>query len=208
MAKRVEGRSDKLLECAKAEFLEMGFQEASLRVIAAKADTSTGAIYTRFQDKEGLFYALADGTVNRLLDWFEKGQQAFADQPSETQEKDVFTYKPDLWEELVNYIYDHWDIFRLLVRCADNSCYDDMLNRMIDIEVNYTYKFLESTGNKALANGALTPMLVHMLSNAFYSGLFEVVRHQMSKDDALTYVRQLRRFFVCGWADLLESKPL
>ncbi len=208
MAKRVEGRSDKLLECAKAEFLEMGFQEASLRVIAAKADTSTGAIYTRFQDKEGLFQALADDTVSRLLDWFEKGQQAFADQPSETQEKDVFTYKPDLWEELVNYIYDHWDVFRLLVRCADNSCYDNMLNRMIDIEVNYTYKFLESTGNKALANGALTPMLVHMLSNAFYSGLFETVRHQMSKDDALTYVRQLRRFFVCGWADLLDSKPL
>lgn len=208
MAKRVEGRSDKLLECAKAEFLEMGFQEASLRVIAAKADTSTGAIYTRFQDKEGLFHALVDDTVSRLLDWFEKGQQAFADQPSETQEKDVFTYKPDLWEALVNYIYDHWDVFRLLVRCADNSCYDNMLNRMIDIEVNYTYKFLESTGNQALANGALTPMLVHMLSNAFYSGLFETVRHQMSKEDALTYVRQLRRFFVCGWADLLDSKPL
>jgi len=208
MAKRVEGRSDKLLECAKAEFLEMGFQEASLRVIAAKADTSTGAIYTRFQDKEGLFHALVDDTVSRLLDWFEKGQQAFADQPSETQEKDVFTYKPDLWEELVNYIYDHWDVFRLLVRCADNSCYDNMLNRMIDIEVNYTYKFLESTGNQALANGALTPMLVHMLSNAFYSGLFETVRHQMSKEDALTYVRQLRRFFVCGWADLLDSKPI
>jgi AcrR family transcriptional regulator len=208
MAKRVEGRSDKLLECAKAEFLEMGFQEASLRVIAAKADTSTGAIYTRFQDKEGLFHALVDDTVSRLLDWFEKGQQAFADQPSETQKKDVFTYKPDLWEELVNYIYDHWDVFRLLVRCADNSCYDDMLNRMIDIEVNYTYRFLESTGNKALANGALTPMLVHMLSNAFYSGLFETVRHQMSKEDALTYVRQLRRFFVCGWADLLDSKPI
>ena len=208
MAKRVEGRSDKLLECAKAEFLEMGFQEASLRVIAAKADTSTGAIYTRFQDKEGLFHALVDDTVSRMLDWFEKGQQAFADQPSETQKKDVFTYKPDLWEELVNYIYNHWDVFRLLVRCADNSCYDEMLTRMIDIEVNYTYKFLESTGNKALANGALTPMLVHMLSNAFYSGLFETVRHQMSKDDALTYVRQLRRFFVCGWADLLDSKPL
>ena len=104
MAKRVEGRSDRLLECAKAEFLEMGFQEASLRVIAAKADTSTGAIYTRFQDKEGLFHALVDDTANCLLDWFEKGQRAFANQPSETQKKDVFTYKPDLWEELVNYI--------------------------------------------------------------------------------------------------------
>ncbi len=207
MAKRVEGRSDRLLECAKAEFLEMGFQEASLRVIAAQADTSTGAIYTRFQDKEGLFHALVDDTVNHLLDWFEKAQEAFASQPSETQKLDIFTYKPDLWEELIDYIYDHWDVFRLLVRCADNACYDEMLNRIIDIEVSYTHRFLESTGNRALTNGALTPMLLHMLSNAYYSGLFETVRHHMPKKNALTYVHQLRRFFVCGWSDLLGIKP-
>ena len=60
MAKRVEGRSDRLLECAMAEFMEMGYQEASLRVIAAKAETTTGSIYTRFRDKEGLFHALVD----------------------------------------------------------------------------------------------------------------------------------------------------
>ena len=119
----------------------------------------------------------------------------------------MFTYKPDLWEELIDYIYDHWDVFRLLVRCADHACYDEMLNRIIDIEVNYTHRFLESTGNSALTDGALTPMLLHMLSNAYYSGLFETVRHEMPKNDALAYVRQLRRFFVCGWADLLGTRP-
>lgn len=207
MAKRVEGRSDRLLECAKTEFLEMGFQDASLRVIAAQADTSTGAIYTRFQDKEGLFHALVDDTVHQLLTWFEQGQQSFAEQPSEIQKQDVFTYEPDLWEELIEYIYAHWDAFRLLVRCTDHPCFDDMLNRLVDIEVQYTYKFLESTGNETLMNGALSPMLAHMLSSAFYSGLFETVRHEMPKEEAQNYVRQLRRFFVCGWADLLGIKP-
>ena len=207
MAKRVKGRSDKLLECAKAEFLEMGFQDASLRVIAAKADTSTGAIYTRFQDNDGLFHALVDDTISQLIKWFENGQQAFANQSSEAQKEDVFTYKPDLWEELVDYIYAHWDVFRLLVRCSDNVCYDEMLNRIIEIEVRYTYRFLESTDNRALSNGNLTPMLAHMLANSYYSGLSEIVRHEMSKDDAMAYVCQLRRFFVCGWADLLGIKP-
>lgn len=36
MAKRVEGRSDRLLECAKTEFLEMGFQDASLDLMVLK----------------------------------------------------------------------------------------------------------------------------------------------------------------------------
>ena len=207
MAKRVEGRSDKLLECAKAEFLEMGFQEASLRVIAAKADTSTGAIYTRFGDKEGLFHALVDKPVNELIIWLESGQQEFPLKPGDEQKANVFSYKPEVWEQLVDYLYDHWDVFRLLVRCADIDCYEEMLNRLVDLEVSYTYKFLEMTDNDALSAGKLTPMLIHMLSNAYYSGLFEVVRHDMSKEDAFTYVRQIRRFFVQGWADLLGIRP-
>ena len=203
MAKRVEGRSDRLLECAMAEFMEMGYQEASLRVIAAKAETTTGSIYTRFKDKEGLFHALVDTTIDELIKWTQKGNEAFADRPAGEQRETVFTYRPEMWEQLVDYIYDHWDVFLLLERCSDIDCYEDMLNRMIDIEGAYTLRFLEATGNDALESGRLTPMMLHMLSNAYYSGLFEIVRHDMAKDDAMTYVSQLRLFFTRGWADLL-----
>ena len=203
MAKRVEGRSDKLLECAMAEFMEMGYQEASLRVIAAKAETTTGSIYTRFKDKEGLFHALVDSTIDQLMLWMREGNEAFAERPAGEQRETVFSYRPEMWEQLVDFIYAHWEVFRLLARCTDISCYEDMLNRMIDIEVAYTRRFLEATGNDALESGRLTPMLLHMLSNAYYSGLLEIVRHDMSKADAMSYVRQLRSFFTRGWADLL-----
>ena len=195
MAKRVEGRSDRLLECAMAEFMEMGYQEASLRVIAAKADTTTGSIYTRFHDKEGLFHALVDATIDELILWMQAGNDAFAGQSAGEQRDTVFTYRPELWTQLVDFMYAHWDVFRLLTRCADISCYEDMLNRMVDIEGAYTRRFLEVTGNDALASGRLTPMLLHMLSSAYYSGLFEIVRHDMAKDEAMTYVNRLRRFF-------------
>ena len=186
-----------------AEFMEMGYQEASLRVIAAKAETTTGSIYTRFRDKEGLFHALVDATVEELIQWMREGNDAFAGRPAGEQRETVFTYRPEIWEQLVDYIYAHWDVFRLLARCADIGCYEDMLNRMIEVEVAYTRRFLEVTGNDALESGRLTPMLLHMLSSAYYSGLFEIVRHGMAKGDALTYVSQLRRFFTKGWSDLL-----
>ena len=60
MAKQKAGVYDKVLECAKEEFLSKGFLDASLRTIAQAADTSTGSIYTRFGDKEGLFNGLAE----------------------------------------------------------------------------------------------------------------------------------------------------
>ena len=60
------------------------------------------------------------------------------------------------------------------------------------------------TGHDAIASGRMTPELMHMLANAYYSGLFETIRHEMPRDRAHIYVRQLRRFFVMGWADLLQ----
>ena len=58
MAKQKVGVYDRVLECAKEEFLSRGFLDASLRTIAQEAETSTGSIYTRFGDKEGLFLSL------------------------------------------------------------------------------------------------------------------------------------------------------
>ena len=53
VAKQKAGVYDKVLECAKEEFLSKGFLDASLRTIAQAAETSTGSIYTRFGYKEG-----------------------------------------------------------------------------------------------------------------------------------------------------------
>ena len=141
-----------------------------------------------------------------MLAWFREGQQAFAGKTSDEQAGEVFTYRPDLWDRLVDYIYAHWDVFRLLVRCNDIGCYEDMLHEIIDIETKYTYRFIEATGNDAVSSGKLSAMMIHILSNAFYSGLFEVVRHEMPKEEAHRYIRQLRRFFVQGWSDLLGKE--
>ena len=40
MAKQIEGVSERILACARGEFLDKGFTGASLRTIAAAADTS------------------------------------------------------------------------------------------------------------------------------------------------------------------------
>ena len=42
MAKRVEGMTDRLLKAAREEFLEKGYERASLRDIAARATSSKG----------------------------------------------------------------------------------------------------------------------------------------------------------------------
>ena len=75
MAKKKSGVYDRVLECAKEEFLSKGFLDASLRTIAQEADTSTGSIYTRFGDKEGLFRAIAEPVVDQFKAMFRRVQE-------------------------------------------------------------------------------------------------------------------------------------
>ena len=70
MAKQIEGVYEAILSCAKKEFLEKGYKDASLRVIAQEAGTSTGSIYTRFGDKEGLFEAIVAPAAEQLTEMF------------------------------------------------------------------------------------------------------------------------------------------
>jgi AcrR family transcriptional regulator len=62
IAKRKERQKEelrgKILEAAKALFIERGFEETSIRNIAEKIEYSPTTIYLYFKDKDDIFYAL------------------------------------------------------------------------------------------------------------------------------------------------------
>lgn len=206
MAKQIEGVYEKILHCAKAEFLSKGYNDASLRTIAENANTSTSSIYTRFSDKEGLFNALVSPVVLEIKEWFLKAQEDFHYLPNEYQKKDLFNYCDDKTTELIDYIYDNYDVFKLLITCSYGTRFNSFVNDLVQIEVDYTKKFIESTGNDAIKSGRLTEEIMHILASAFYTGIFETIIHDMSRENAHIYIKQLRRFFTCGWSDIFNTE--
>ena len=64
MASRDHSLDDGIIQAAYSEFLAYGFQKASLHKIAETAGVTTGAIYTRYKNKDALFVSL-------LQDFFE-----------------------------------------------------------------------------------------------------------------------------------------
>lgn len=55
-----------LLEAGKQEFLEKGFQGASMRGIASRLSVTTGALYRYYTDKESLFDVLGQSTGGEI----------------------------------------------------------------------------------------------------------------------------------------------
>lgn len=67
MALRGEQLSDHILMAAKNVFLELGFERASMDIIAARAETSKRTLYARFESKERLYLAVIELARGLLL---------------------------------------------------------------------------------------------------------------------------------------------
>lgn len=208
MAKQIEGVYEAVLEYAKKEFLEKGYKDASLRTIAQQAGTSTGSIYTRFGDKEGLFQAIVGSVANGFKKMFLEVQEKFHSFDEEVQRAEMGQYTSLHQMKMLDYIYEHFDEFQLLLDSAEGTQFSRFVEELVDIEVDYTYKYMEVIGCESVKSGLVTEEFVHIVVTAYFNGMFEVVRHNMDKSSAVKYVRLLNRYHMQGFSTIFyASEP-
>ncbi len=201
MASRIEEFDAPILEHAKKEFLEKGFADASLRTIAKNAGVSTSTIYTRYVDKEDLFRFLVEPATETLLDFVEKSLTFFEALPDQEQLNQREDMSDRGFSVFVDMIYDHFEEFKLLVTCSPTNFYHDFLERIVELDMACMKKFLAVMQCKAYERGEISDGFLHVVSSAFYSGVFEVVIHDMPRKEAENYIGQLRKFYNSGWND-------
>ena len=199
MAKQIEGVAERILSCAKAEFLDKGSTDASLRTIAAAAETSTNSIYVRFQDKEGLFSAIVEPVLNEMIERFVKIQETFHRMERAEQAAQMPDYADGGTMELVEYMYDHLDEFRLLLDASYGTRFHNFVDELVRIEVEYTYKYMEAVGSTAQLGDATTQRLLHIVTTSRFESIFEIIRHGMSLEEAREYIGLLSRYHRTGF---------
>lgn len=203
MKRKNEIAVDKILECALSEFMEKGFEGASVRTIAEKAGYTTGMVYARFADKSGLFKELVGEAADKLFDYFSQSEDDFATLPPERQHREMHTYVDAKVDEMIDIIYDNFDAFKLIVCKSAGSGYEYYIDKMVDIETANTVRFIETLNNAGIKMNEVRADLSHMLSSAMFNGIFEVVAHDLPREDARGYIKQVQDFFNAGWDKLL-----
>lgn len=203
MRKKDDFALDKILECARDEFLEKGFTDASMRTIAEKAGYTTGMLYSRFADKDQLFRALVGEGADELYDYFKGVEDEFAGFSVEKQISEMHTYVDSKVDVMVDIIYRHFDAFRLIVTGSAGSSYQYYVDKMIEIETDNTERFIRLLKSAGVKVKDVRADLNHMLASAMFNGMFEVVAHALPKEDAVVYIKRLQEFFNAGWDKLL-----
>lgn len=194
---------EKILEAAKEEFLEKGFQKASLRNIVKMAGVTTGAFYRYYSSKEALFAALVEPHATAVMGKYMQTLNDFEELSGEEQTAQMGNASGGCIAWILDYVYEHYDEFRLLICCADGTSYENFVHNMVEVEVESTYKYIEVLRAMGHPVSDIDKQLCHMVASGMFSGMFEMIVHNMSKEEAVRCVGQLRQFYTAGWEKLM-----
>lgn len=192
-----------LLEAGKREFLEKGFQGASLRNIAASLGVTTGAIYGYYTDKEAMFDALVSEPGQELVERYREVQKAFSARPLEEQVNNLPEVPKIEAAWMMAYIYDHFDAFKLITCAAAGTRYEHYLDTLAEIEDNAGRALIDRMREAGYPVPEIDDELIHIMSSALFNGMFETVRHDMPREKAMQYMNSLRDFYSAGWFKIL-----
>lgn len=193
----------RILKAGKEEFLSKGFLAASLRNIVKNAGVTTGAFYGYFSNKEALFTSLVEKDAAAVMGSFMQAQDDFSNLPIEEQPENMGTISGTCIEWCLDYIYDHYDSFKLILCCSEGTPYSNFIHQMVEVEVENTYKFIDVLRTLGHEVPEIDKKLCHMIASGMLNGIFEVVVHDMNREQAHNFVSQMREFYTAGWSKLL-----
>jgi len=197
-----------IIEAAKAEFLARGFRAASLRQIVKNAGVTTGAFYGYFSSKEAVYAAIVEPHATAVMSRFMLAQTEFAALPKDEQPKHMGKESADCVNWTIDYMYEHYDEFKILICCNDGTPYEQFIHNMAEIEVEYTFRYMQVLRELGRKVHEPDKELCHMITSGMLNGLFEVLRHDMPKERAKQFVEQLRDFYTAGWQKIIGGASL
>ena len=197
---------NKIQQAAIDEFLEKGFRGASLRQIVKHAGVTTGAFYGYFSSKEALFASIVEPHAQAIMANFMEAQLRFADLPKNEQPSHMGIESSSYIDWMVDYICEHRDPIKLLLSKAEGTSYENFVHNIVEVEVEYTLKYMDVLRELGYTVPRLDKTLCHIIASGMFGGIFEVVIHDIPKNQAMRDVGQLRAFYTAGWLALIEEK--
>ena len=206
MEERSSVTLEKIQQAAMAEFLDKGFLGASLRQIVKNAGVTTGAFYGYFSSKEALFASIVEPHAAALMGRFMEAQTTFAELPESEQPEHMGLESSSCIHWMVDYICAHPKPIKLLLTKAEGTSYERFVHNMVDVEVESTLNYMDVLRRLGRQVPDLDRDLCHIVASGMFSGIFEVVIHDMPREKALRYVDYLRDFYTAGWLKWTESQ--
>ncbi len=200
MAVKDRSLDAKITEAALAEFMEHDFMTSSLHKIADRAGVTTGALYTRYKNKDALFSSL----ITDIFEAFQDRSEPAAQKYYKAQEsRDVGDFLEAMEYEAQLYIdifFEYYEESVLLFCKSGGSSVEKYLDQIIEHKVTSTVGFLQSmTARQVDANA------VRLLMEANFHIHRKLLESIREKSEAQACMKTVWGFLAAGWRSLYEQ---
>ena len=188
----------KVQKAIKEEFLEKGYEAASIRSIGARAGMTSAGLYRHYADKEAMFDEVVSPVIGKLKRWTKDHKdKKYALVDGGAGRNELFGESfVDLIREV---ILPNREEFKLLITRAGGSKYENFIHDFAENnqkDMIDAFKYLRKSGYPVKK---IDEEEIHMLLSAYLTACFEPIIHEYDDTKIDKYLNTIQEFFMPGW---------
>ena len=190
----------RLMAAARQEFLEYGYEKASMRSIGERCGMTAAGLYRHCRNKEDLFDQLVMPCVQRIEEWLTAHIARYVDAVQSDHQVSWRDSEIDMMREI---IYPNMEDYHLLLAKSQGTKYETYLHDLTQQQQQKLIDYIPMLREQGYAVWDIDPKELHLLLSAYTTALFEPVAHNYSQEEALRCLKTVEAFFLPGWKTLI-----
>jgi AcrR family transcriptional regulator len=189
---------ESILAAAREEFLVSGYENASIRAIASKAKTSKSNLYHYFQDKDALFRAVVEPTLQKIREGFAYLQAANSKKSAEGY---TVQAQGQIMSDIGGFLHGHREDFQLLFYKTSGSSLAGFQNYVTDALADVLCGWVDVIAPEI----KLSKFFLRFVAGFYVSGMEQMLRANVSKEQAAGHMKEFLPFIYGGWKNVLRQ---
>lgn len=188
-----------IITAAFHEFINNGYEKTSLRKIAAKANVTIGAIYTRYPTKNDLFYSLVEPLILNIEDIFQSLKEDYFKQPFEYSPQFLVEMLKKESDMILQLLFQHYDCAVLLLCKSSGSHLENFFDMIVERKIEETLTFFSKTNIKHPDDTVL-----RILIRGQFDMYSQIINEGYTLEDAKIILKEIMKYHIGGWLTLFE----
>ncbi len=196
---------EKVKKAIKEEFLEKGFEDASIRSIGTRAGMTSAGLYRHYADKEAMFNAMVEPLIENIKNWTERhiGKKNSLIDDGVPQDELFGETFVDMIKEI---ILPQRDEFILLMSRSGGTKYENFIHDYVEENQKEFLDAIRYLKEKGYPAAEISEEELHMLLSAYLTACFEPIIHDYDDVKIEKYLNTVREFFMPGWLKIMGVK--
>ena len=190
-----------ILQAAKAEFLEKGYEAASLRKIASQAGVTIGAIYTRYPTKDNLFRSLVQPLLDQIGEAFSALRGSYYEEQQDLQPELMARSMALESQTILHLLFDDYDRAVLLLFRSTGSSLEHFFEGIIEEKLRETKAFFQVAGLPHPEDRVL-----RLLVSGQFHMYVQIIRDGYDLEQAKKLMEAAMVYHTGGWIALLQQE--